>query len=158
MVKSILCSLFFLFLTSIAFCQTSIVGTVIRIADGDTITLLDEHQHAVKIRLYGIDCPELHQAFGKTARQFTVDRCFRQTIKVDIKQTDRYGRKVGVVTLANGKNLNKELLKAGLAWNYLSFDHSSEFAALEKKARQKRKGLWSLNKPIAPWLYRKHAA
>lgn len=156
--KYITSGIFFLFFTTIAICQTWVTGKVIRIADGDTITLLDENKQQLKIRLYGIDCPERRQDYGMIARQFTADRCFRQVIRVEIKQADRYGRKVGIVILPNGKNLNKELLKAGLAWHYLSFDHSKEFADLERSAKQKRRGLWRMNKPVAPWLYRKHAA
>ena len=43
---------------------------VIHIADGDTITVLDEHRKHVKIRLYGIDSPEKRQAFGHHAKQY----------------------------------------------------------------------------------------
>jgi endonuclease YncB( thermonuclease family) len=45
-------------------------GKVIGIADGDTITVLRDKEQ-VRIRLYGIDCPERGQAFGNKAKQFT---------------------------------------------------------------------------------------
>lgn len=150
-------SILFIFLTHVATCQTIIIGKVVRIADGDTITLLDESNKQIKIRLHGIDCPERHQDFGSVARQFTADKCFKKIIRAEIKNTDRYGRKVATIILPNGKNLNKELLKAGLAWHYINFDKSRELASIEKKARLKRKGLWSMRNPIAPWVFRRHA-
>jgi endonuclease YncB( thermonuclease family) len=45
-------------------------GKVIRVIDGDTISVLKDKE-PVRIRLYGIDCPEKKQAFGKKAKQFT---------------------------------------------------------------------------------------
>lgn len=155
--KKLRISILFLFLTNITLCQIVITGKVVRIADGDTITLLDENNKQVKIRLYGIDCPEKHQDFGSVAKQFTADKCFNKRIKVEIKYTDRYRRKVGTVILPNGKNLNKELLKAGLAWHYAMFDSSTELSMIEKKAKLKRKGLWSMENPMAPWVFRKRA-
>ncbi len=46
---------------------------VIHIADGDTITVLNDTNEKIKIRLNGIDCPEKAQAYGNTAKQFTKD-------------------------------------------------------------------------------------
>lgn len=66
MKKSVLTCLFLL-LTFVAICQNIIRGKVIRVADGDTITILDEDNTQIKIRLYGIDCPESHQDFGTVA-------------------------------------------------------------------------------------------
>ncbi|MFD2960152.1 MULTISPECIES: thermonuclease family protein [Olivibacter] len=100
-------------------------GKVIRVADGDTITILDSDNTQVRIRLYGIDCPESHHDFGTVAKKFTADHCFQKVVTVEVKDIDRYGRTVGIVLLPDGKNLNKELLKAGLAWHYKHFDNSS---------------------------------
>ena len=52
---------------ALSFAQT-ITGKVIKIADGDTITILNNHNQQTKIRLYGIDTPESKQAFGKKAK------------------------------------------------------------------------------------------
>src|SRR5215813_13322778 len=72
----------------------------------------------VKVRLYGIDTPEKAQAFGTQARQFTSDAAFQQTVTVVVQTTDRYGRLVGEVLLPDGRSLNQELVKAGMAWWY----------------------------------------
>ncbi|MDD0848760.1 thermonuclease family protein [Campylobacter sp. 46490-21] len=45
-------------------------GKVVRVADGDTITILTDSKEQVKIRLFGIDAPERKQAFGQKSKDF----------------------------------------------------------------------------------------
>lgn len=130
-------------------------GRVVKVADGDTITILTEGNIQEKIRMSGIDCPEKSQAFGSQAKTFTSDRCFGEYVRVRYDSKDRYGRTLGIVFLPDGKNLNRELLKAGLAWHYKQYDNDPELAKLETDARVARRGLWSDPHPIAPWDYRK---
>lgn len=78
---------------------------------------MDEDNTQIKIRPCGIDCPE-SQDFGTVAKKFTADHCFQKIVNVEVKDIDKYGRTVGLVLLPDGKNLNKELLKAGLALHY----------------------------------------
>ena len=93
-------------------------GEVVGITDGDTITVLNRKTlKGVKIRLYGIDCPEGGQAFSKRARQFTSKLVFGKVVEVHRMDTDRYGRTVALVS-EDKQLLNKELVKAGLAWVY----------------------------------------
>jgi endonuclease YncB( thermonuclease family) len=66
--------------------------------------------------LHGIDTPEKTQPFGTGARQFAGELVFGQTVTVQVHDTDRYGRLVGEVMLPDGRSLNRELVKAGLAW------------------------------------------
>jgi hypothetical protein len=70
-------------------------GKVVGIADGDTITVLHETRPE-KIRLYGIDCPEKRQAFGKNAKWFTSKMAFGKTVDVEPINRDRYGRTVAL--------------------------------------------------------------
>lgn len=153
--KKLNLTLILLFIASIAICQNTIRGKVTSVADGDTITLLDEDNTQIRIRLYGIDCPESHQDFGTVAKKFTADHCFQKVVVVEVRDIDRYGRTVGIVLLPDGKNLNAELLKAGLAWHYKYFDNSEEFAALEDYAKNNKLKIWSVENPIAPWDFRR---
>ena len=73
-------------------------GKVVGVADGDTITVLRDKEQ-VRIRFYGIDCPEGGQAFGKKAKQFTSDMVFGKEVEVEPVDMDRYGRTVGLVTV-----------------------------------------------------------
>jgi len=136
-----------------SFCQT-IKGKVIRIADGDTITLLDSTNSQVRIRLYGIDCPENGQDFSNVAKRYTSEMCFGKYVSVEVKDIDRYGRTVGIVW-ADSTNVNLELLREGLAWHYKHFDKSEEFAQAEHLARVHKKGLWVQGNAIPPWEYRR---
>ena len=58
------------------------------IADGDTITVL-KAKTPIRIRLYGIDCPESGQAFGKKAKQFTSGMVFRKIVRIEPVDRDR---------------------------------------------------------------------
>ena len=91
-------------------------GKVVSITDGDTIKVLKDGIQ-VKIRLAAIDCPEKGQPYGQAARKFTAKLVAGRSVKVWPSDTDRYGRTVAFVFIG-GTDLNKELLKAGLAWHY----------------------------------------
>ena len=130
---------------------------VVGVKDGDTIVLLMNGK-AETVRFAHIDCPEKKQAFGAKAKQFVSDRCFGKmvTLKIDPKNKyDRYKRLIAEVILNNGANLNKELVKNGLAWHFKAYSKDASYDVLEKSARRKRVGLWSEPKPIAPWDWRK---
>ncbi|MCP4746486.1 MAG: thermonuclease family protein [Desulfobacteraceae bacterium] len=129
-------------------------GQVVGISDGDTITVLKDNKTQVKIRLYGVDTPEKKQAFGKKAKQFTAELAFRQRAEIKTVNKDHYGRTVAWLII-NGKNLNAELIKAGLAWHYTQYSNDKNLADLEKKARQNKTGLWSDPDAVAPWEFRK---
>ena len=148
-------SLFFLFITLCAFAQDTITGKVVSVTDGDTVGVL-VNQQEVKIRLHGIDCPEGGQNFGTRAKQFTSDLVFGKIVQVTVKDTDRYGRTVGVVTTEDGNSLNDELLKAGLAWWYREYaPNEKNLAVLQATAMMQNRGLWSQSNPIPPWAFRK---
>lgn len=92
-------------------------GKVVGVNDGDTIRVM-HNGRADRVRLWGIDCPESHPAFGTSARQFTGDLAFGKEVKVLVRDVDRYGRTVGEVVLPDGRSLSRELVRAGLAWLY----------------------------------------
>ncbi|MFO8084826.1 MAG: thermonuclease family protein [Desulfobacterales bacterium] len=102
-----------LLFVSSALAQT---GKVVGVSDGDTVTVL-VNKTQVKVRLYGIDCPEGGQDFGRRAKQFTSGMVFGKNVTLEIHDTDRYGRSVANV-IVDGKSLNEELVNAGYAWIY----------------------------------------
>jgi micrococcal nuclease len=127
----------------------SFQGKVVGVSDGDTIKVLKDGKQ-VKIRLAAIDCPEKKQPYGQKAKQFTSDMVAGKVVKVWETDTDRYGRIVGFVFIGD-KNLNKELLSAGLAWHYKQYSRDPEMAKLEFEARSAKRGLWAEPDPAAPW-------
>lgn len=128
-------------------------GKVTGVKDGDTIVILVDGREVV-VRLEGIDCPEKGQAFGSKAKAFTSSLVYGQNARLRISYYDRNKRAVGMVWLSDGRLLNTELLKAGMAWHYKKYNDNPRWAALERKARRQRLGLWSDPHPIEPRLYR----
>ncbi len=128
---------------------------VIGIKDGDTFVLLMDRKEQV-VRLSHIDCPEKKQAFGSQAKQFVSKMCFEKYVTlIHNNKFDKNKRLIAEVFLQDGTNINKELIKNGLAWHFKKYSTNKEYAALELLARQKKIGLWLDNKPIAPWEWRK---
>jgi len=130
-------------------------GLVVGISDGDTITVIHEGR-GEKIRLYGIDCPEKSQAFSRKAKQFTSQMVYGKNVEVETKDTDRYGRTVGMVTV-NGESLNEALIKNGFAWVYRKYckeKFCEDWLNHEVVARYGKIGLWSEPDPIPPWEFR----
>jgi micrococcal nuclease len=129
-------------------------GKVVGISDGDTIKVLKDGKQ-VKIRLAAIDCPEKKQPYGQKAKHFTAGMVAGKVVKVWETDIDkRYGRIVAFVFVGD-KNLNKELLKAGLAWHYKQYSRDPEMAKLEFQARSEKRGLWAEPNPVAPWEWRR---
>lgn len=138
--------------------RTAFFGKVVGVSDGDTITVFNGEE-SIKIRLYGIDCPESGQAYGKNAKQFISSIVFGKTVNVTVYDTDRYGRTVGVVRVAGGgPNANEALVKNGYAWKYTKYCKElfcDDWMVDEYNARRKSLGLWHDDNPIAPWDWRK---
>ncbi len=93
---------------------------VVGVHDGDTITGLDEDQKQFKIRLDAIDAPELGMPFGQASRKALSEKVFGKQVVVIVKTKDRYGRTVGHVLL-DKKDMNLEMLEAGMAWHYAHY-------------------------------------
>lgn len=130
-------------------------GKVTAIKDGDTYNVLYNNIEQT-IRLAHIDCPEKKQPFGSSAKQFASDLCFGKTVTVQNEgKTDRNKRIIGEIILQEGTNVNKELIKNGLAWHFKKYSTNNEYAQLEIEARKDKIGIWSDPHPIAPWNWRK---
>ncbi|MBZ5586228.1 MAG: thermonuclease family protein [Acidobacteriia bacterium] len=137
---------------------TEFAAPVIGISDGDTIKVLQDGV-SKRIRLWGIDCPEAKQAFGTRAKQFTGDLAFERTVTVRVHDVDRYGRQVAEIILPDGRNLNREIVKAGFAWWYRQYArHDVELETLEAEAKTAKRGLWADKEPMPPWDFRKAKA
>lgn len=128
---------------------------VIGIKDGDTVEVLF-NEVPIVIRLEHIDCPERKQPYGKKAKQFTSDFAFGKTVHVlSTGKKDRWGRLIAVIEFDN-KNLNKELIKNGLAMHFKKYSKDTAYDSLEIQAKKGKIGMWSQANLIAPWVYRKN--
>lgn len=131
-------------------------GKIIQVYDGDTATLLTpEGDTKYKIRFYGIDAPEAAQQGGGASRDALADMILGRNVRVEVANTDQYGRAVGKVYV-DGKFVNFEMVKLGHAWHYVAYARDEpEFALAELAARRARLGLWNAQNPTPPWEYRK---
>lgn len=148
--------LLFLLFPFFLFSQTH-TYKVIKIKDGDTVGILMNGKEET-IRLTHIDCPEKKQPFGNNAKQLVSKLCFGKYVRLsgDLK-TDRNKRIIAEIILPNGTNINKELVKNGLAWHFTKYSKDKSYTELELIARGKKTGLWIDKNPIAPWNWRKYS-
>ena len=109
-----------LFLTPLPLTAQNWSGKVVGISDGDTFTIM-RHGKAVKVRLYGIDCPESHQDYGMKAKKFASSLAYGREVGVIYKDKDRYGRIIGDIILPDGRSVNQELVREGFAWWYRQY-------------------------------------
>ena len=129
-------------------------GSVMTVYDGDTIKVKFTNGQSKKVRLIGIDAPEM-DATGDEARflalmakRFTFSYLYRKEIKLsyDWELEDTYGRLLAYVWIDSEGLFNKFILDKGFASVFLRFpfraDFRSEFIEAEAKARSQGKGLW----------------
>lgn len=128
-------------------------GTVTEVSDGDTLRVIRRGE-PVKVRLWGVDAPEIAQPYGALARDLTTRLVLDKVVTLDVRDTDRYGRLVCVVRWPDG-NLNERLLSDGAAWWYKAYARrQSSYRVLEEAARAGRRGLWRNRSAQPPWVFR----
>lgn len=138
----------------------TITGRVVGVTDGDTLTVKDASDQQFKVRLSGIDAPEKGQPFGNQAKESLSEMVFRKQVVVESNKEDRYRRKVGKVQ-HEGKDVNLEQVKRGMAWHYTAYAKEQApadreaYASAEAEARALRRGLWREGTPSAPWEIRR---
>ncbi|ECW8267829.1 thermonuclease family protein [Campylobacter upsaliensis] len=140
--------------------EKELTGKVSKVIDGDTIELLaktskeNPYNHIIKlkIRLYGIDAPELKQAYGKEAKEYLSALVLKQEVGLIIENKDKYERIVGTIFL-KGKDINKEMVKNGYAHAYESF--SKKYLAEQADAKMFKLGLWQDEKAVKPSEFRR---
>lgn len=136
-----------------------LIGTVVNVHDGDTITLIDQDKKQTKVRLEWVDAPELKQAYGSASRKHLSMLVAGKTVIVSWSKKDRYKRTVGKV-LVDGNDANLRQVQDGFAWHYVKYAGEQEvkdrnaYAAAERAARGEHKGLWQEAEPIPPWEWR----
>ena len=110
-------------------------GKVVKVADGDTITILTDSKEQVKIRLFGIDAPERKQAFGQKSKDFWQSLLLVKEWK--LKKSD----------------INEQMVLNGYAWAYTRY--SKDYVSEHNKARASKFGLWADPNPIEPQDFRR---
>ena len=123
-------------------------GICARVIDGDTIEL----EGGERVRLIGVNAPESVdprrpvEHFGEKAAEFTRRMAEGKAVRLeyDHELKDQYGRTLAYVFLPNGTFLNAEIIRQGYGFAYSRFPYhyQQDFVALEREAREQRRGLW----------------
>ena len=151
--------IFILFLSNLVHAKT-LEGLVVGVADGDTITVLDQQKNTYKIRLQGIDAPEKKQAFGEKSKQSLHDLVHSKQVRIEYDKEDKYGRIVGKVTIGD-LDICLQQLSLGLAWHYKKYQNEQSvsdravYIDTELKSKSLKLGLWGDDAPMPPWEFRK---
>ncbi len=134
--------------------RATLRGTVITVYDGDTIKVRLAGRADEKVRLIGVDSPELDDARERVrlmaflAKRFAFSRLYQSEVELlpGPEERDAYGRLLAFVRTADGGIFNVTLVREGFAHAYLKFPFDEawrkDLKAAETEARQAGKGLW----------------
>jgi endonuclease YncB( thermonuclease family) len=130
------------------------MARAVEVTDGDTYDVRRSAGGEVTIRLHGVDAPESAQPYGTAATRAARRYIGGKEVRVAVEEIGRYGRAVARVE-AEGGDLGAMLIGDGLAWHYRQYaPHETEYARLQRQARNADRGLWSQANPTAPWEWR----
>ena len=129
-------------------------GKIVTVIDGNTVELVAEDNETYKIKLHGIDCPQLGQDYGEKAKRYLEKMLLDKPVSVEMKGKDRWGTRLGVIIIDGELDPRYELLKEGLAWT-AEVNPNPELEGIREKAKEKGKGLWKDNNPTPPWVFRR---
>ncbi len=101
--------------------------------DGDTLTAVDAGNVQHKVRLHGIDAPEVKHAFGIKARDWLAELTLRKVVRVNVHEHDRYRRLLADIEVA-GQSVNRRMVADGMAWHYSRYSKDAGLAAAEREA------------------------
>ena len=122
---------------------TSWQGTVTHVTDGDTLWVRPSRGDAAhKIRLHGIDAPEICQTYGLVSRDTLASRLMGKRVHVKVRRLDTYGRSLAHVAL-NGHDTGAWMVQQGAAWSYRYRRDPGPYAHQEGQARSQRLGLFA---------------
>ena len=140
-------------------CYNFRVVSIDRVVDGDTIDVLYSEK-VRRVRLQGIDSPELDQPFGQQATAYLSSLIQDKEVSIFYESYDSYGRLLGKI-FVDGYDVNLRMIKHGFAWWYryyrdqLSLEDQALYESAETYSKSLKLGLWQSENPINPYEWRK---
>lgn len=142
-----------------------LLGKVVNVADGDTITLLTDDGKQHRIRLDSIDAPEKEhgpdepgQLYAEQARRHLASLVAGKYLTARCYESDRYKREVCALMLDDGSSANRAQVQSGYAWAYTArhdaYLRDGAMPVLQRQAKEAGLGLWAQQSPTAPWKWR----
>ena len=145
----------FMLMASHVHAKTTFAGKVSYVSDGDTLWVQpDAGGPPRKLRIDGIDAPEICQPGGAASRAVLAQHALHQHVVVTIRRRDVYGRGLAKIQL-EGSDLGSQMVRKGHAWSYRWRRNAGPYAFEESIARQSGLGLFAENKPELPRDFRK---
>ena len=134
---------------------TAFAGVVAYVSDGDTLWVQpDAGGAARKLRIDGIDAPEICQAGGPASRDALAARALHQRVLVKVLREDDYGRGLARISV-EGQDLGAQMVREGQAWSSRWRHSSGPYAAEEAVARRAGRGLFAAGAAEVPRDFRK---
>ena len=149
-------------MSAVAAKGASLFGKVIEVNSGDVITIFNLNR-PVRVRLLGVDAPEMNQEFGDIARKHLTDLVYDKSVLVEYSAIDSDHSLNGRVLL-EGADIGAQMIRDGAAWvdpgnqHRLSATDREVYQQSEEAARSERRGLWQQENPVAPWEFVKAIA
>lgn len=149
----------FFLLCNYAFASTqTLQGTVTRVSDGDTLQISTnangKSSKPIKLRIQGIDAPEICQSGGKAARDALRSRLLLQSVTFTTQARDQFGRVIARVE-HRGQDVGTWLVSHGHAWSDSFRSNPGPYAAEQLAAQKSALGLWAQRPTVEPKQWRK---
>lgn len=133
----------------------SYAAKLTRVSDGDTLWVQPSLGGAPrKLRLHGVDAPEICQSGGMAARDALRALVDQRTLMVRVKFQDDYGRGLARIEVG-GQDVAAALVLAGHAWSYRWRRSAGPYARQEAQARQAKLGVFAAPAPELPADFRR---
>ncbi len=145
----------FLCVTVVDVNAASLFGKVIEVNSVDVITIFNLNR-SVRVRLLGVDAPEIDQTFGDVAKKHLADLVYDKSVLVEYSGIDGDHSVNGRVSF-EGVDIGVQMIRDGAAWvdpstqHRLSETDREVYQESEAAARSERRGLWQQENPVAPW-------
>jgi endonuclease YncB( thermonuclease family) len=150
--------LFFLLLCLISInVQGAVVfeGVVSFVTDGDTLWVQPDRGGATrKLRILGIDAPEICQTGGESSRNALIQLVLHKRVSVTVSRKDIYGRGLARIQLGN-QDLGAQMVRSGQAWSYRWRKSQGSYAQEQMLAQQSHLGLFNDIQALNPKDFRK---
>jgi len=134
-----------------------LTGSVVKVLDGDTLLVQLGKRH-VRVHLSGVDAPEIDQPWGRQAANALSQMVLNQSVDMGPLRKDGFNRMTTIVFVGE-EEVGAAMIRDGNAWADRDALRASDASLcdVEARAREARRGLWSLPAPqrVAPWEYRR---
>lgn len=145
---------------AVAYCYAQsddYLATCVRVIDGDTVDLADAEQKLHRVRIVGMDAPELAQPYGRASKAALSELVLHKEVHVVPAGVDKYGRELAQLrydTSFGQLDVAETMISNGHAFSWGGAHYKAQEYAAEN-----RLGVWSdLRYQERPWLYRRRMA